>query len=293
MPASPASSTSSRVPLTASSQYSSSTSSSRARPTSACRPSAAASGAGQATAVIFSTPGAGRAAGASPRSSRSCTAIAAGPGVVPSSSRSRTRSSSKTRSASAGLPAASWTSISSRCEDSRNGIAATAPRAACSAVPSSRPPWCRPASASTSSARTRTVSSSRRHSATHGPSQSGRKVWRSVARTSRAAAAAASHSCVSIAASASAAADAAISTSTSIGPGGIRRSSERPASAPSPSARRSLESRALSALSAAAGGCSGHSRSISSARPQSRSRLSTRYANRSRPCLPGRAAARD
>ena len=76
-------------------------------------------------------------------------------------------------------------------------------------------------------------------------------------------------------------------------PGGIRRSSERPASAPSPSARRSLESRALSALSAAAGGCSGHSRSISSARPQSRSRLSTRYANRSRPCLPGRAAARD
>ena len=62
----------------------------------------------------------------------------AGPGAVPSSSRSRRRSSSNTRSASAGLPAASWTSISSRCADSRNGAAATAARAACSAAPSSR-----------------------------------------------------------------------------------------------------------------------------------------------------------
>jgi hypothetical protein len=72
------------------------------------------------------------------------------------------------------------------------------------------------------------------------------------------------------------AAAAATSTSTSIVPGGTMRSSDRPASAPSPSARRSFESSALSALSAAAGGRSGHRRSISSARPQSRSRLSTR-----------------
>ena len=67
-----------------------------------------------------------------------------GPGVVPSSSRSSERSSSNARSASAGLPAASWTSISSRCADSRNGAAAIAARAACSAAPSSRPPWRRP-----------------------------------------------------------------------------------------------------------------------------------------------------
>ena len=119
--------------------------------------------------------------GGSPCRTRSKTVIAAGPGVVPSSSRSSERSSSNARSASAGLPAASWTSISSRCADSRNGAAAIAARAACSAAPSSRPPWRSPASASVSSARSRIVSSSRRCSAAQPPSASGRNVCRSVA----------------------------------------------------------------------------------------------------------------
>ena len=112
--------------------------------------------------------------GPSPRSSRSWTAITAGPGAVPSSSRSRWRSSSNARSASAGLPDASWTSISSRCEDSRNGASPIAVRAACSAASSSRPPSRSPASPSASSARSRRPSTSRRRSRTHGPSHSAR-----------------------------------------------------------------------------------------------------------------------
>ena len=112
--------------------------------------------------------------GPSPRSSRSWTAITAGPGAVASSSRSRWRSSSNARSASAGLPAASCTSISSRCEDSRNGASPIAVRAACSAASSSRPPSRSPASPSASSARSRRPSTSRRRSRTHGPSHSAR-----------------------------------------------------------------------------------------------------------------------
>ena len=54
------------------------------------------------------------------------------------------------------------------------------------------------------------------------------------------------------------------------------RSSPRPVSTPSPSARRSLDSSALSAESAAAGGPSGQSTSISSSRGQPRVRFSTR-----------------
>ena len=88
------------------------------------------------------------AGGPSPRSSRAWSAITAGPGAVPSSSRSIWRSSSNARSASAGLPDASWTSISSRCADSRNGASPIAVRAACSAASSSRPPIRSPASPS-------------------------------------------------------------------------------------------------------------------------------------------------
>ena len=162
MPASPASSTSARAPL------------GRPRASSACevrelggaadervaadrgRAAAPASGAPRSAPAAPGARGRGAPAAAARRAARrSCTAIAAGPGVVPSSSRSSSRSSSNARSASAGLPAASWTSISSRCADSRNGAAAIAARAACSAAPSSRPPWRSPASASASSARRR------------------------------------------------------------------------------------------------------------------------------------------
>ena len=54
--------------------------------------------------------------------------------------------------------------------------------------------------------------------------------------------------------------------STATSPGSVSRTSDRPLSAPSPSARRSFESSALSAASAAAGGDSGQSTSISSPR---------------------------
>ena len=104
-------------------------------------------------------------------------------GGCPSSSRSRMRSSSKTRNASAGFPAASWTSMSRRWADSRNGIAAIAARAACSAGPSSRPALARPASASTSSAHAHGLQFAPLLGHP-GPSQSGRKVCRSVASTS-------------------------------------------------------------------------------------------------------------
>ena len=279
MPASPASTTRPREPAAARRQQLSRKAASSARPTKAWRLRSASSGAGQRRApgpsgAVPGTRAGRRTAGAPPRSIRSCTAIAAGPGAVPSSSRRRRRRSSNTRSASAGLPAASWTSIRSRCEDSRNGAAATAARAASSASPSS--PARRQASASTSSARTRSTSSDARWSRTHDPSQSGRKAAGSAVRACRAAVSADRQAPSCSAASARRAARAASSTSTVTAPGATSRTLERPTSAPEPSTRRSLDRSALSAVSAAAGGASGHSRSISSPREQGRSRLSAR-----------------
>ena len=163
------------------------------------------------------TRGEGAAAAAargSPLSSRRWTAIAAGPGVVPSSSRSSTRRSSYARSASAWLPAASWTSISARCADSRKGAAAIAARAACSAGPSSAPPCPAPANASASSARSRSPSHSERRWATHSPEQSGRKVSRSGSSAAAASRAASAKRPASIAASARATAASEASMST-------------------------------------------------------------------------------
>ena len=218
-----------------------------------------------------------RAAGASPRRSRSCTAIAAAPGVVPSSSRSRMRSSSKARSASAGLPAASWTSISSRCD----GLAERHRRDRGASGLLGRPEL---AAALAQARLGQHLERAHAHGLQLAPAlghpravavgqeglQVGRQHVAGGARRrppSRGA---------SIAASASRGGRRRDLDVDVDRPGGTTRSSERPASAPSPSARRSFESSALSALSAAAGGRSGHSRSISSARPQSRSRLSTR-----------------
>ena len=245
----------------------------RARGGRARRPAAPAS-------VTDSADGCGGRAGGSgglPVSSRSCTASAAAPGEVPSSSRSSTRRRSNARSASAGLPAASWTSISARWADSRNGAAAIAARAACSAGPSSRPPRPAPAKASASSARSRRLSHSLRRSLDPQPRAVGQEAsaGRAPARPSpraRRRPTAARRSPPRRARRPRRPARRRPPSS----PPGCSRSSARPASTPSPSARRSLESSALSAESAAAGGSSGHRRSTSSARGQARSRFRTR-----------------
>ena len=112
IPASPASTTSPRPPAgRARPTRRCRTAASAARPTNSWRLRAASSGAGQRRAT--GAPASARGAGVPPCSSRSCSAIAAAPGAVPSSSRSSRRRSSNARSASAGLPAASCASISS------------------------------------------------------------------------------------------------------------------------------------------------------------------------------------
>ena len=222
MPASPASSTSGRAPLTASRPAASSTSSSRARPTSAWRSSAAASGAGHAVTRIPSAPGgarlrrrrlaaqhavvhghrglAGRGAELVAQQdpqllerAQRLGRVARPPRGPPSAAGARTRGTARRRSPRA-RPA--------RRRRARGRPGAGTPRRA------PRAP------------RRRIVSSSRRSSSTHGPSQSGRKVCRSTPSTSRARAAASAQSWASIAASARAAAVAASSRSTSIVPAG-------------------------------------------------------------------------
>jgi hypothetical protein len=123
--------------------------SSRSRRSSASRrpasgvPSAWArrSGSARRGSGVIEVSGAGAAATASEPSPSSCScwATRAGPGVEPSSSRSRPRSSSYARSASATLPRSRSASMSAECDDSRNGAASTAARAAASAVASSGP----------------------------------------------------------------------------------------------------------------------------------------------------------
>ena len=263
IPASPASRTRRRSSPTAASHASCRAPSASSRPTNACRAVAAFS-------AVGSGPGAKPAAagtwagGASPRSSRAWSAITAGPGVVPSSSRSIWRSSSNARSASAGLPDASWTSISSRWADSRNGASPIAVRAACSAASSSRPPIRSPASPSASSARRRSPSTSRRRSRTHGPSHSARNGSAPSASAARAWAAASSQRRSSSAWTATSTASASASVSTHSGSGNASRSSARPASASGPSARRSFDSSEESAESDDAGASFGHSTSSSS-----------------------------
>ena len=184
---------------------------------------------------------------------------------MPSSSRSSWRSSSNARSASAGLPAASWISISSRCADSRNGARPSAVRAACSAASSSRPPIRRPASPSASSARSRSPSTSRRRSCTHGPSHSARNGSAPNASAARACTAASFQRRSSSAWAVISTASASASVSTHSGSGSESRSSARPVSASGPSARRSLESSEESAESDDAGALAfGHRTSSSS-----------------------------